>query len=157
MKVCRNCLVEKPLDQFSVKRAQKDGLQPYCKPCNRARAREWREEHLPEEVQRDWAAAIHRHGLTVRQYEELLRRQEGACAICKIKFDGTRRHRPNIDHDHKCCPGTHSCGSCVRGLLCVRCNVSLHPADVDRRWLIWANAYLDATNSAFERAPSSRP
>lgn len=27
-----------------------------------------------------------------------------------------------VDHNHDCCPGRFSCGSCVRGVLCQGCN-----------------------------------
>lgn len=30
-----------------------------------------------------------------------------------------------IDHDHTCCDGSHSCGACIRGMLCNACNVGL--------------------------------
>ena len=28
----------------------------------------------------------------------------------------------HVDHDHACCPGNGSCGKCVRGVVCARCN-----------------------------------
>ncbi len=37
--------------------------------------------------------------------------------------------RLSIDHDHACCPGSHSCGNCVRGVLCVSCNFVLGRID----------------------------
>lgn len=31
-----------------------------------------------------------------------------------------------VDHDHGCCPAdAHSCGSCVRGLICFNCNSAI--------------------------------
>jgi hypothetical protein len=53
--------------------------------------------------------------------------QEGVCQICWIA--------PCVenDHDHKCCDDTPTCGECVRGLLCRRCNISLAHLEAGRR------------------------
>ena len=70
------------------------------------------------------------HGITLEQYEDLLAKQNGVCGICFQPE--TRKTRPTqrvfnlaIDHDHQCCPGLYSCGKCVRGLLCKKCNQAL--------------------------------
>jgi hypothetical protein len=57
---------------------------------------------------------------------EQLKRQKDCCAICERPFaEMSDRRRPSIDHDHSCCSGATSCGKCVRGLLCCRCNTML--------------------------------
>lgn len=49
-------------------------------------------------------------------WEVLLAKQGGVCAMCGGQ-------NPNeVDHDHQCCPGRDSCGKCVRGILCKKCN-----------------------------------
>lgn len=64
----------------------------------------------------------YRYNLSGADYLKLLASQGGVCAICGIK-PGARRLA--VDHDHACCPGRRSCGRCVRGLLCKRCNYYL--------------------------------
>jgi hypothetical protein len=68
-----------------------------------------------------WTACA-KHNITGRQYLELLRAQNGVCAICGN--GNVRLGEPvplGIDHDHACCPGRTSCGRCVRGLHCSGC------------------------------------
>lgn len=65
------------------------------------------------------AQQLWNHGITHEQYDDLAARQYDRCAICGD--DG----RLVLDHDHDCCPSLgkqRSCGHCVRGLLCARCN-----------------------------------
>ena len=61
------------------------------------------------------------YGLSDEEQAALLEIQGGACAGCG-KVPGRRAKRLAIDHDHRCCSGKSSCGRCVRGMLCHRCN-----------------------------------
>ena len=76
------------------------------------------------------AEKIKSHGLTIEAHQSLFEAQNGVCAICKLSEGalnpntGLPRHL-SIDHDHRCCPGRSSCGKCVRGLLCHKCNSAL--------------------------------
>jgi hypothetical protein len=55
-----------------------------------------------------------KYGITVKQYQMLLRFQNGRCAICQRP---PRGRRLAVDHDHSL-KGVDS----VRGLLCYGCN-----------------------------------
>ena len=62
----------------------------------------------------------YRYGLTPDEVIQKRKKQKNRCKLCGailIKFV--------IDHDHKCCSGRRSCGSCIRGILCVPCNMML--------------------------------
>lgn len=54
------------------------------------------------------------YGITAGQYEAMLRRQGGVCAICGKP---PKTKALNVDHDHKT--------ETVRGLLCMQCNKNL--------------------------------
>lgn len=104
---------------------------------------------------------IRRHGLSPETFETILAAQGGVCAIC-LRPDPGRdkvgRDAWHIDHDHRCCPGQFSCGKCVRGLLCARCNVMIGYA-LDRAGTLAAAArYLKrppATTIVAVAAPPS--
>ena len=78
--------------------------------------------HMTDTELRKYKARVasrkYRYGITEEQYDELLEKQGNACAVCSVSFDTVH---PNVDHDHNCCPGTRSCGKCLRGLLCSNC------------------------------------
>lgn len=57
---------------------------------------------------------LQRYGLTQESFNQMLLKQEGKCAICKLNFENTK---PNIDHCHTT--------ERVRGLLCSPCNIVL--------------------------------
>lgn len=63
---------------------------------------------------------LRRYGLTAQQFADL----GTSCHICGLDPAGQRQSLA-IDHDHGCCDRVGSCGKCVRGLLCDRCNIAL--------------------------------
>lgn len=77
-----------------------------------------------------------RFRLTPETFDAILERQGGGCGVC-----GTISDSWQVDHDHKCCPGRRSCGNCVRGILCPRCNQQLLP-QIESPHLSAALSYL---------------
>lgn len=84
---------------------------------------------------------LRRHSITKEIYFDLLRKQKGRCGICKSPAQNLFL---NIDHDHSCCKGPNSCGKCVRGLLCNKCNLGLGYFDDNPMSIAFALRYLDA-------------
>jgi len=58
--------------------------------------------------------------LTIEQYIALELAQKGRCAICRKTKEQNGKSLA-VDHDHGCC-SKHSCGKCIRGLICDNCN-----------------------------------
>jgi hypothetical protein len=121
-KYCAGCGATKARSEFYKNRAKGDGLTGYCKLCTNERHK-GRYQRSPDAA---WARQIRFHyKLTVERYNEILRAQGGVCASCHqpetVRHLG-RLKRLAVDHDHACCPGKDSCGTCIRGLLCANCN-----------------------------------
>lgn len=84
-----------------------------------------------------------KHGITIDRYNEMLVAQNGVCAICdKPETEGSGWLA--IDHDHLCCPGLHSCGKCIRGLICTKCNQGLGCFGESAEALSKAEGYIRA-------------
>lgn len=82
------------------------------------------------------------YNITLAERDEILAAQGGACAICRTT-EPEGQGGWHVDHDHRCCPGSRSCGKCIRGLLCSRCNPMIGMARDDRDVLRAAVEYLE--------------
>ena len=78
------------------------------------------------------------HHLSREILMQKLEEQNFSC-ICGREFGelfpAKRRRTWAVDHDHDCCAEAGSCGACVRGLLCGRCNQVLGLLEEDPRLL----------------------
>jgi hypothetical protein len=89
--------------------------------CNRIRSKKNYEANKEKIHKRSRVRYLRdTYGLTPEQYKDMIKEQDGVCAICGepewIKVNGKVRRIP-IDHCHKT--------GQVRGLLCSNCNTGL--------------------------------
>lgn len=96
----------------------------------REAVRRWRDDHREDdrEAAKRWArnnperaSAIRReyryqtkYGISTEDYEQMLRAQDGKCAICGAS---PGKHRLSVDHNHET--------GAVRALLCISCNTGV--------------------------------
>lgn len=111
-----------PEDMFGKSARSTDGLADLCRPCATDKHR------------------LLNYGITATDYDAMLMKQGGGCAICGEQCSSGRRLA--VDHDHACCPGERTCGKCIRGLLCGSCNQGIGKLKDSPRLLIAAASYL---------------
>jgi len=137
-KYCKKCLIIKPLEEFYFHKSPRDQRTGKCKECileegalyqkanpevchkksnkyaAKERARQLKIKNRKLEARNSQMKL--KYGITLEDYEILLKAQEGRCAICGIHEDLLTRALA-IDH-------CHTTGK-IRGLLCNYCNPGL--------------------------------
>ena len=151
-KMCKWCKTEKSVGEFYVS-GERNGKIYYssrCKECEREKARKYVREHRSERVRymkdyvtrnpdklwlyRRRADLKSKYGITIEEYGRMFAEQDGACAICKEKWEfGTRIMA--VDHNHTT--------NAIRGLLCDRCNRGLGYLRDNQEILVRATQYLN--------------
>ncbi len=105
---CKTCEILKPKSEYGICGTAKNGSTyrfNECKKCRSNRNRLGPGDRRPR--------TLAKYGLTIEDYDRMLREQEFICPICKVEQDKVM----HVDHDHLT-------GS-VRGLLCESCNKGL--------------------------------
>jgi hypothetical protein len=167
LKWCGRCRRLLPVASFHKSNGKSNGLSSGCKACSIASSETSRQERLAQDPeyrpllnQRSAASrsrarangrlqvtqrkqALRAYGLTLETFAVMLAGQRYRCAICRRSFkDACDTH---IDHDHACCPRgrRHTCGNCVRGILCSHCNTALGKFRDDPATLRRAARYIE--------------
>lgn len=86
-----------------------------------------------------------RYRLTAVQLQFLLLVE--LCPICGIELT---EKGSAIDHDHSCCDSDPTCGECVLGIICVKCNAGIGYFDNHPGAMMGAIEYLMKTRPSLQ-------
>lgn len=147
-KTCIDCKVSKPLAELSNGKRCTMGKRALCRKCNNERLKKtyWnnpdkfraRTRNASRGNQRRWNLRRY-FGMSLEDYDRILAKQGGGCAICGSKDSGKTGKKStkwlHIDH-------CHATGK-IRGLLCINCNNGLGRFKDDPSKLRAAIEYLE--------------
>ena len=102
---CVRCKESKPATEYYVNKSKASGREGTCKECRREQGKK--------------AFRMHRYGISIEEFKEMVQTRKGRCDICCMQFDNALC----VDHDHKV-KNKGKRGS-MRGLLCNRCNLAI--------------------------------
>lgn len=141
MKTCSKCKQNKlaTSEFFPLHKKTIDGLSSWCRSCNVAYTKEWKNNNKVREKQNRRNIGLKVYGLTQEQYNLMLNQQNGKCKICNAAEVGSNRCS-NFYIDH-----CHNTGK-VRGLLCHSCNFGIGYFKDNIELLNKAINYLEVNN-----------
>jgi len=132
IKQCKTCKEIKSWREFGKHKRTRDGLNPHCLACRRARQKEkYRTpgfRNCMKQSQMRWL-----YGIGFEEYDAMLAKQNGLCAICGK--EPSLKRRLAIDHCHKT--------NVVRGLLCLKCNKGIGLLNDDTTTMSKAIEYIN--------------
>lgn len=139
-RICTKCAEEKEPSEF-YQRSNKRGVDTQCKECIKKQTRKWKSENFDKKKEANirWHLSK-RYGITIEQYNELLKKQKDCCAICD-KHKDEFKVRLAVDHNH-------ITGE-IRGLLCTFCNHRLIGRHRDGNLLRKMAEYVDGGTGWF--------
>lgn len=124
-KTCKSCKKILNIAYFSKggKYKGKQKHKAHCKEC-------YKKIYKTKERNRN-SHLSYKYGLSLKEYENMLKKQGGGCAICGIK---PNKKPLSVDHCHKT--------GKVRGLLCQKHNIAIGLFDEDLLLFDRAKQYL---------------
>lgn len=113
VKTCSTCKKTKDVSFFY--RSNVRYYQRECKVCCKIRKRAWHQTDSGKLSSAN-TKLKRRFGITLDEYNRLLKKQGSRCLICWAK-QSVLGHRLAVDHDHAT--------GAIRGLLCKSCNIGI--------------------------------
>lgn len=128
-KTCAKCKKRKSKSMFYKNKSKVDGYSTRCKECD--------EDSQTREIRQNKALKF-RYNITIKDYQDILVKQNNTCAICRSDQPGYKRKYFCVDHDHL--------SGKIRGLLCYACNLGLGKFKDNIEHLKSAIKYLENNN-----------
>jgi|10_taG_2_1085330.scaffolds.fasta_scaffold00018_71 hypothetical protein len=119
LKRCPTCKLVKSLEKFCTSKNSNGGYSSHCKECSKHLTKKITPQQRKKYYSRSKEKVrnynlIKKYGITLEEYNIMLKKQNNVCAICGCK---DKKKSLAVDHDHKT--------KKIRGLLCSRCNPAL--------------------------------
>jgi hypothetical protein len=139
MKACSECGEIKPEEEFywTTRRDGTKARHSKCQECRKAQFKLWAKTDRGKKVKRE-GILRREYGISEDEYNRLLAKQQGVCAICRQPERKCGKHGKVLK---LCVDHSHTSGR-LRGLLCSACNVGLGSFKDDSDLLVMAANYL---------------